>query len=497
MKGGFIDTPTGIELRKRSGYDNVATMSAFVNYILTNSATIKILSMSSLYGVVYQVKLASGVPTPVALHDFTSCQCQLAAYPGPQKPQCSGDTFLDSNFPPISSSCLAGVDTFILKLALMGPVKDALYTYTNPETGQRLQKATEVVKDFAEESTAQYEIYNKEFNAGLSIVPPVISSKPIVFQASDPTIQQTRQFFASKLPQFEEILRAGSTAKDQYGKPAPANGFAFIPMLFASGYTTISDIMKSSYSPDIKEKALVLASWALSRLGLVYRKLHGDAHMGNVMVNVNATGEFLKTTDPHKFELGKVLIIDLGRTSVIPDQVFQKIAMSQNQLYTLMNYEIERIGPEYVQYHWPLGPAGYTGNPNPSQGHNEWFQKVLMVENRYKNTVSRLNSKLSQAANGADFTDLSVDEYNRKLNQLPPYAAPPPDPAAKQILLGPAARQQPQAPVQQRQAVMANPVFNFGPAAKVARPFGAGRKTKRRAKKKNNRNKTRKPTLFK
>lgn len=425
MKGGFIDTPTGAIIRKNAGYDDTATMIQFVKYILVNSVNIKILSMSSLYGIVYQIKLPVGVASPVALHEFTSCECQFTAFRDRAKPRCEADTFLDTNFTPQSPSCLKDVTTFILKLALTGATKDASYVYLNPSTGQNLNKAIETLSGFTEESAAQYEIYNKEFNSGLSIVPPVISSQSIAFNYTDKHIQGAIEFFVSKLPQFDAILRAGSRAKYR-GIPAPATGFAFIPMFFADGYETIFDIQNSPrYSYEIKEKARVLGAWAICRLALVYHKTHGDEHMGNVMVNVNSAGEFLKTTDEHKFELGKVLIIDLGRTSVIPDRIYRQIISSPNQLYTLMNYEIQNIARnanvspmDVRQYHWPLGPGGYTGSPLPLADHNTWFQKVQFVEKRYTNTVAHLNKKLLELSHGVDFTHMTVDEYNKKLNKV-------------------------------------------------------------------------------
>lgn len=430
MKGGFIDTPKGVELRRQSGGENVATMRAFVNYIMNNSQPIRILSSSSLYGMVYQATLNPGVRSPVALHDFTSCKCQLS-YPNAQNETCDVDTFPDLEFAPTSPLCLTDVTTFILKLAFIGPVPDAYFEY------EGRTKGTETRNNFAKESRQQYEIYNKEFNAGLSIVPPVLSSEPLVFNYSDPQIQEYKNFFITKLPKFQDIMVAAETASFGGGILSPADGFAFIPMLFADGYETLADIrLCPSYSDATKHNAIILGCWALWRLGIKYHKTHGDEHSGNVMINVKQTGEFLNTDNPHKFTTGKVLIIDLGRTETIPDEVYATIMRGPNTFYNLMNYEIKKIQDTYggrplLQYHWPLTPPGYTGALIPKNRHNARFEEIKAMESRYQNTLTHLNSKLANAKPGIDFQTISVEDYNQRVNALPPYGTPPPDNAVQ------------------------------------------------------------------
>ena len=113
---------------------------------------------------------------------------------------------------------------------------------------------------------------------------------------------------------------------------------------------------------------------------------------------------------------------------------------SPNSLYTLINYEINSIASSYLdpvdwrphpermtRYHWPLGPAGYTGKDTPNDEHNEWFSKIKQIEARYHSLVNHLNSKLQKVSPNEDFDTISVDTYNRKFNVLPPYQRPPTD----------------------------------------------------------------------
>lgn len=298
MKGGFFltDRFTTAALAHLGGpVPNRADhryVDLFYSALNQSTARFELISDTSLYGFLFRQDVNPGFE-PAEEYVFNAPGCSV---PTPAVPK-----FAESCFRPLGS--------YIHKVVFVGP-REIQYPYRAP-----LTKALEVQDRFAREAAIQFALW-RDFNGGITMVPPILTPTPAFVRNADfmrhPLILRCMQNanFASA---FEGARGVGAT------------GACVITMGMANGYRPLQSFIHPGDNATT-HYAATLGRIAHIILAARYRLIHGDAHVGNIMIS-ETERDWVGRGIP-----GRAVIIDFGRTIPITNEQYRQTVgvISQN-----------------------------------------------------------------------------------------------------------------------------------------------------------------------
>ena len=265
MKGGFHLTETFQKSIPNSNYEEF-----FITYLKSYEETFNLISDSSEYGYIFKQDLREGSPAP-AVELNSECKSLLS-------PDC---------FKPLTS--------YIYKVCFIGD-NDKPVIVDNTD-----KKSLSGLKEFTHECLIQYRLFNSRFNNGFSLVPPILSEKPLLFDFDHPFLDSCKRSdnFTKGL---RKAIEAGST------------DIGVICMGFEENYVPLIDLLKND--EDNVHKYTMLARLAHLELLCMHKIIHGDAHRGNIMINPNYANWL------EDGSTGRPIIIDFGNSrSLSPEEM--------------------------------------------------------------------------------------------------------------------------------------------------------------------------------
>jgi len=272
MEGGFhltdkfMDNLSAVGIKSKS---NVFYTEHVKAYLFLNQASFQLISDTSRYGFIFLQQLRPDVDAPAKEADL-------------QNPGCT------YSLPP---ACFREIRNYVYKISFIRPLvadgEEEEFMVDDNVKGF----VTET--EFTNETALHYELYNNAFMNGQNIVPPILSAKPIIIKNRDDII------FKSCMtdPAFVKSYKAASV----YGH----FDIGVICMGFAEGYETADNLI--NIYPEHTGQIITLARLAYLTM-LLSGYIHGDTHLGNVMINPN----YRDWVSPDY--VGRAIAIDFGRT---------------------------------------------------------------------------------------------------------------------------------------------------------------------------------------
>ena len=259
-----------------------------LEYLQENELEFDILSEESSYGYIFLQTIRDDIIAPSEEYNFTL-------------------PFKNSRQP---------ILRYVYKVCFLGE-HDTKYTYT-VDSDDTFRKYLIGEDEIRNECEIHHALFRKRFNYGFNLVPPILTKEPYCIDFSDPFAESFRKF-----PTFVEGEKAA--------KAAGSVGIAILCMGFAKGYVPLQKLLQNEEYCENIHHFTTLARIAFLELLIQDRVIHGDAHLGNIMINVEFPNWLQDGAQ------GRPMIIDFGCTRYLTERETKRLVENTGNTFHPLN----------------------------------------------------------------------------------------------------------------------------------------------------------------